>query len=66
VKIACGRPSVDDWFKARQVRPSFFEKKEAKKILLTWTVLVETPGAQFAEVFWLLFFKKVTTSLLLY
>jgi hypothetical protein len=39
-------------------------KKRSKKLLLTWTVLVETPGAQFAKVFWLLFFKKVTAYLL--
>jgi hypothetical protein len=42
---------------------SFFEKKEPKKLLLTWTVLVSRPGAQLAKVFWLLFFKKVTAFL---
>jgi hypothetical protein len=41
-----------------------FLKKRTKKLLLTWTLLVSPPGAQFAKVFWLLFFKKVTASLL--
>jgi hypothetical protein len=46
----------------KKVSASFFEKKEAKKLLLTWTVLVSPTGAQFAKVFWYLFFKKVTAS----
>jgi hypothetical protein len=46
------------------VSASFFEKKEAKKLLLYWTAMFSQPGAQLAEVFWLLFFKKVTASLL--
>jgi hypothetical protein len=48
--------------KARRVRTSFFEKKEAKKLLLNEAVGGETAAVSGAKVFWLLFFKKVTAS----
>jgi 4-amino-4-deoxy-L-arabinose transferase-like glycosyltransferase len=38
-------------------------KKEAKKTLLNWTVLVKSPWPRLTKVFWLLFFKKVTAWL---
>jgi hypothetical protein len=50
----------------KQASPSFFEKKEAKKLLLPgpMRVALTGPPAPGAKVFWLLFFKKVTSSFL--
>jgi hypothetical protein len=36
----------------------FVNKKEAKKTLLVWTALVETPGAQKSKSFLVTFFQK--------
>jgi hypothetical protein len=43
-----------------QVSKHFFfvNKKEAKKTLLVWTALVETPGAQISKSFLVTFFQK--------
>jgi hypothetical protein len=45
-----------------KVRTSFFEKKEAKKRLLNWTVLVKPARAQEQKFFGYFFSKKVTSS----
>jgi hypothetical protein len=42
----------------RKVRTSFFEKKEAKELLLLETVLVEPPIAQTNKSFLVTFFQK--------
>jgi len=42
----------------KKVRTSFFEKKEAKKLLLIETVLVEPPVAQTNKSFLVTFFQK--------
>jgi len=42
----------------KEGRTSFFEKKEAKKLLLNWTSVVSAPVAQIRKSFLLLFFKK--------
>jgi hypothetical protein len=44
----------------RQARTSFL-KKRSKKLLLFGPEAVSGPGGQLAKVFWLLFFKKVTS-----
>jgi hypothetical protein len=42
----------------REASTSFFEKKEAKKLLLNWASGRETSTVQFSKSFLLLFFKK--------
>jgi hypothetical protein len=39
-------------------RTSFFEKKEAKKLLLVWSMPLEPPVPQIYKSFLLLFYKK--------
>jgi hypothetical protein len=45
-----------------KVRPSFFEKKEAKKLLAYEPRAVKTPGFQDQKFFGYFFSKKVTAS----
>jgi hypothetical protein len=42
----------------------FFEKKNQKTFGLPGPQALKTPRSSWAKVFWLLFFKKVTASLL--
>jgi hypothetical protein len=46
-------------------RPSFFEKKEAKKLSVLRALATTAPPPAEPKVFWLLFFKKVTAFFLL-
>jgi hypothetical protein len=46
---------------ARQGRTSFSEEKEAKRLLVLRALEMVSPRPAGAKVFWLLFFKKVTS-----
>jgi hypothetical protein len=48
----------------RQVRTSFFEKKEAKKLLVLETVSVKSPVSQYSKSFLVTFFQKSNFFLL--
>jgi hypothetical protein len=45
-------------FRTGEESTSFFEKKEAKKLLLVWSMPVKPPMPQIAKSFLLLFYKK--------
>jgi hypothetical protein len=50
------------WILRAEESASFFEKKEAKKLLLLGALAAALPWPAGPRVFWLLFFKKVTAS----
>jgi hypothetical protein len=51
---------------AKVGRTSFSEEKEAKRLSLLRALAVLLPKPAGAKVFWLLFFKKVTSSSIAY
>jgi hypothetical protein len=50
----------------QKVSASFSEEKEAKRLSVLWGLAATVPAPTGPKVFWLLFFKKVTSYFLTY